>query len=383
MDTLFFRDGRPFEVGGEANLQIPPSPSTFYGALRSALIVSQPGGVSAFISGNNPILTEWAGQYRDSEGITAKLKIKGPVFAKKTNHGIVRYFPLPRDVLIFFFKDSSTEVYRYFLISTKLKSFPQEMESNMALSHLLINPFSESGEYQPLLISEHLLFQYLQGGFTEPLEFTPGEDVLSPDQIYLPDYREGIGLKKWQKNLEKGRLFTQQQMAFVADDEAQMGFLVESDVPKWFPSDVILRLGGDGKVATFQPVTITENSTERIKQQIEKNKLFKVYLATPALFELGKKSRAFYNGFIEDIPGLKFELQAAAIGRAEMYGGYDIAVNVPKISFPAVPASSVFYLRLKKGTAGQVLKAFHNKCISDFRNNQGFGYSFVGGITNV
>jgi CRISPR-associated protein Cmr3 len=40
LDTLFFRDGKPFERGEEsvANGSFPPLPSVIYGALRTAFL---------------------------------------------------------------------------------------------------------------------------------------------------------------------------------------------------------------------------------------------------------------------------------------------------------------------------------------------------------
>ncbi|GAB4375319.1 MAG: type III-B CRISPR module-associated protein Cmr3 [Calditrichia bacterium] len=390
IDTLFFRDGRPFEVGGEANLQIPPSPSTFYGALRSAILAAEPDVFSAFMSGKDQTLKEWIGEYGDSEGTTAKLSLKGPLFAKRSGEQIVRFFPLPKDVLIFTSekdceKDKEEENRRssQFLVPTKLKQIPENLETNMKLTHLLVNPYSQTAEYENVLISETLLQQYLSGDLKQPHKFTFGEEVFQLDEVYTSDFREGIALKKGQKNVETGRLFTMQHMVLTSDNEKQMGFVFECELPDSFSTDSILRLGGDGKVAYLQSVNVKPFPIEPIKEHIEHTRLFKVYLATPALFEMGPLSRAMYNGYFEEFPGLKFELIAAAIGRPEMYGGYDIVANVPKVSFPAVPAGSVYYFKLKEGRADDVLQAFHGRCISDFRQNQGFGYSFVGGIYNV
>ena len=386
IDTLFFRDGRPFEVGGEANLKTPPSPSTFYGAMRSAILAANPGGFSAFKTGTDPELKKWVGEYGDSEGATASLKIKGPLFAHRSEEKLVRFFPLPRDVLMYASEkndESEGKTDSHYLFQTKVKQIPEEIKTNMKLIHLLINPYSQSAEYENVLISEKLLLKYLSGKLNQPHEFTFGDEVLQLDDVYTSDFREGIALKKGQKNVETGRLFTTQHMVFKQDREKQTGFFLECELPEFFAANTILRLGGDGKVAYLQSVNVEQFPIDQIKEQIERTRQFKVYLATPALFEMGSLSRAMHTGYFDEIPGLKFELLAAAIGRAEMYGGYDIVANVPKVSFPAVPAGSVYYFKLKEGNADDVIHAFHNQCISDFRQNQGFGYSFVGGIYNV
>ncbi|NOX36046.1 MAG: hypothetical protein GXO78_00765 [Calditrichaeota bacterium] len=377
IDTLFFRDGRPFEVGGEANLQVPPAPSTFYGAIRSALIAAGRGGLAAFKNGGEHEFKEWVGEDKDSEGFTARLTIKGPLFARKMGAYITRFFPLPRDLLIYEEKE------KVFLVPTKLKPLPEDIVTNHKIKMLLINPYSQSAEYRMLFLSEKLFQKYLSGGIQEPYELHYGEDLLKIEDVYKSDFREGVSLKTRQKNAETGRLFTMQHMALKSESNMQMGFYVECEIPEVFQSNTLLRLGGDGKVAQFQPISVSEIDMQEVTTQIEKTKFFKIYLATPAIFELGDISQAMFNKSFDDSPGLEFELITAALGRGGMYGGYDVAVNVPKVSFPAVPAGSVFYFRLIKGSAEQVLQAFHEQCISDRRKNQGFGYSFVGGINHV
>ncbi|MCG9968984.1 hypothetical protein L9W92_13160 [Pelotomaculum terephthalicicum JT] len=48
LDTLFFRDGKPFSRGDEswASDMFPPNPPVFYGALRSAYFARNPGELS-------------------------------------------------------------------------------------------------------------------------------------------------------------------------------------------------------------------------------------------------------------------------------------------------------------------------------------------------
>ncbi len=381
-DTLFFRDGRPFEVGGEANLLIPPPSSTFYGAFRSALISATPDGWQKFHSRTDQELTAWVGEKGDSEGFTARLAIKGPVFARIHEDQVERFFIMPRDLLVYSEKDNN-ENEHYFLVPLVLKEFEEPFSMNMGLSHILVSPYSRNVAYKEWFIHENLFKQYLAGKLSFPYEFEKGKEVLEPREIFSSDYRVGIALKAGQKNAEGGRLFTMQHMAFRNENGKRWCFWVDVKWPDAMNREMILRLGGDGKVARMQPVTTKSWEVQGIQEKIQKNGLFKVYLATPAIFELGWKSRAMHNTYFNDISELQFELLTAALGRAQMFGGYDIVANVPKISFPAVPAGSVFYFKLKKGNAEQVMQAFHDRCIADFRKNQGFGYAFVGGITHV
>jgi len=384
-DTLFFRDGRPFEIGGYANLQIPPSPSNFYGAIRSALITSKPGGFEKIKTNQDETLRAVVGEIGDSEGETAKLQINGPLFARMASKGITGYFPVPRDLLVYSVDGKgANKLNRKFIIQNKLKELPKGVETNSSTRMFLINPYAESMSSEELLLSDGTFARYLNGDLKFPFEIDYNLNAIQVEQLFKSDYREGIALKSKQKNVEKSRLFTMQHLEFDNDPDEPYGFVLEihnNSIELGEPA--YLRLGGDGKVAQMIRVDINWGNVDNIKEKIDSNKLFKVYIATPAIFELGWKSKAMHNGYFDEYPGLEFELLTAAFGRSEMYGGYDIVANVPKVSFPAVPAGSVFYFKLKKGTADDVIAAFHQKCISDYRNKQGFGYSFVGGITNV
>jgi CRISPR-associated protein Cmr3 len=384
-DTLFFRDGRPFEFGGYANLQVPPSPSSFYGAIRSALITSKSRGFEMFKTGRDATLKAVVGEIGDSEGTTAKLQINGPVFARLSADGVTGYFPLPRDLLVHTHgMEKTNKPRRGYLVQTIVKKLPEGIETNCAQNTFLMNPFAQSMAQEDILLSNVVFAKYLSGDLSFPYEIDEDQNALRSNQLFLSDFREGIALKSNQKNVETSKLFTMQHLTFDNDPERPFGFVLEiHNNTIELGESTHLRLGGDGKVAQLRAVDANWWEIERIKERIDANKMFKIYLATPAIFEFGWKSKAMHNNYCDDHPGLEFELITAAIGRAVMYGGYDMVANVPKVSFPAVPAGSVYYFKLNKGTADDVVKAFHQRCISDFRSNQGFGYSFVGGITNV
>ncbi|MGC8977694.1 MAG: type III-B CRISPR module-associated Cmr3 family protein, partial [Candidatus Ratteibacteria bacterium] len=89
LDTLFFRDGRPFSMGAEtwANPVFPPYPSTVYGAIRTWLIFEW-GNLEKFKKGE---LKEDLGTLENK----GSLKIKGPLLALED----ILYFPVPKDLL--------------------------------------------------------------------------------------------------------------------------------------------------------------------------------------------------------------------------------------------------------------------------------------------
>lgn len=82
LDTLFFRDARPFSAGAEtlANGMFPPSPSVLYGALRSIYFANHPDKLSAAGTAHDP---------------TSDIRLTGVYF----KYGQDLFLPLPRDLV--------------------------------------------------------------------------------------------------------------------------------------------------------------------------------------------------------------------------------------------------------------------------------------------
>jgi len=88
LDTLFFRTSRPFDMGAEtfAEIMFPPSPATFYGALRTFLIFEKEG-LTKFYS------KEFKDKVLGTPYEKGSLELKGPVLEEENS----LYFPAPAD----------------------------------------------------------------------------------------------------------------------------------------------------------------------------------------------------------------------------------------------------------------------------------------------
>ena len=101
-------------------------------------------------------------------------------------------------------------------------------------------------------------------------------------------------------------------------------------------------------------------------------KKFKLYLATPAIFNEG--------WFPSDLhPDL--ELITAAVGNYLTVGGWDVANDRPKGTYRAVPAGSVYYFQLiNDADVKAIINDLHYKNIGDQRTQEGFGLAYVGAV---
>ena len=117
---------------------------------------------------------------------------------------------------------------------------------------------------------------------------------------------------------------------------------------------------------------LSDGDRAKIRDRICKSREFKLYLATPAIFDAGWHPKCLHKNI---------KLITAAVGNYVTVGGWDVAHNRPKVAYRAVPAGSVYYYRLINGTKAEtVLDCLHYKNISDQRSQEGFGLSYVGAV---
>src|SRR5690606_13934978 len=135
-----------------------------------------------------------------------------------------------------------------------------------------------------------------------------------------------------------------------------------------------LNVGGERRVAFFKEEDSYEVSLPKITQPI-----CKIYLSTPAIFKDGWKPQELLNKY-----GLT--LVAAAIGRSQPIGGWDLDKWEPKPMVQTVSAGSVYFVQADSMEAvNDFAKEVHGKSISDSFNGidytkQGFGIAYIGNV---
>lgn len=341
VDVWLFRDGRPFSAGSDhrARSQFPPYPTVVQGAFRSHYLVVQDIDLHDPDAIRDAVGT--ATDYRD-------LRIKGPFVAKRENGKVMRYFPVPFDA-----------VQR----GGQLQSLvPQDKEgagirSSAPTPRLLWDdgqPEKRKGEQW---LSESELLHYLDGSSVTP--------VLAED-LFRRESRFGIGLDddtRTTRQEEGGGLLY--EVEFIRPCE-NVGLEVEMHgLPGW-PSSGVMRLGGEGRAGRFG----ASNAPAWPAFPDPLPDRFKVYFATPAYFTDGWRP-ASWNGFFDG----NVRLIAAAVGRYESVGGFDLAKGDHKPARRYVPAGSVYYFEcLEKSRVRQELV---NQAITDVGAEIGFGQIII------
>lgn len=348
LDTLFFRDGKPFSMGEEswADGIFPPYPSVLYGALRTWYIMNKEARI------NQELLDE-----------SGEIVLRGVMYQLLGNI----YLPLPMDFVEpkgkmadQMAKEEQNKEYHVI----KLSRYENATLGNYPLTTLLMPPseVKEVSSFDNGLMDLDSFKQYLEGTLEEY------DSAKKMSDIAPSEPKVGIGRDDSTATADDGKLY-RVGMRRLQDLE----LLLELDLPKdeVQPTSRFLKLGGEGKVAVFRDQGRTGRSGRIDRSTIDlKEKQFKLYLATPALFK---------NGWRPNLGkfGIKANLIAAAIGKPQYVGGFDMVKRKAKPMLKAVPAGSVFYFETEDSPE-MIIEKLQGVSVSDFLPEQGFGIAYTG-----
>ena len=359
-DTLFFRSGRPFTMGAEtwADCIFPPSPSTFYGALRAFLIFERADLVKFLKNEKVEGIFEDIGTPKEK----GSLKICGEFVYNEKLQAI--YFPIPADLV------KSKHKQKNKLLRLSLEKKPDYIYSDYPLEMCLFFKENEKIEEAFGFIDNLFLKDYLEGK-TEEIPFIEMEKILSLEP------KIGIKREPITKTSEEEHIYRIQMIRLKED----FGFLLKIEGVKNLPEKGVLQLGGEGKLAEFKVLK------EEVLKDLEniqfslKDGIFKLYFATSAIFKNGWLPEGVKEDYTWEINGLKLKLVAVALKKHKLLGGWDMAENKPKPMYRVVPEGSVYYFKVLNGADEEKIKeVFHFKNISDILPEEGFGLTLVGGV---
>ncbi|WP_027003419.1 type III-B CRISPR module-associated protein Cmr3 [Hugenholtzia roseola] len=374
VDTLFFRDGKPFEMGDEvwANGIFPPLPSVFYGAIRTTYFSQYPEKLSLVNTENDP---------------TKKLKIKGVYLLKGTRP----HFTMPTEM-----------VEKEFLVQEGMEqkesrafyeNNPIQNEVVFSSNPLFLNPYGEV-EGANGFIERGLLNKYLKD------EFEATKDYYELNNYISDEYKVGIGRQNATRTTEEGKLYRVKLNHLETIERAgkeirrnKTYFLVDINLEvlggDFKPN--FLKLGGENKIA------LCSKYDKAIKiEQPEIGKFFKLYFLSPAIFKKSEdKEHRGEGGWLPDCfvldqtqkayigtwKGVKLKLLRSFVNGSVAVGGFDVKEKQPKPMYKAVPAGTVYHFEILENSYSlDIHQVFGNldTPLSDEYAEQGFGLSIVG-----
>lgn len=351
LDTLFFRDARPFAAGADtwANSIFPPLPSVVYGALRTAWFAHNGFDPSKV---NTNVLDD----------PTMNLRITGMAIMEGTSCN----FPIPLDLAAIKGENK--------LISLFLQQAP--VGSSTPCEFVLTGPEGKQVENQPGFLDEGNLARYLS---PSPHSKNPSYVFKKPSSFMITEQKTGIKRNRITHTAEDSMLY-------------RVGMLRLCGLPNikgdWFPPSLIvdfegltfpvdsgfLKLGGEGKGAAFKVIDEKKISAPAIA-----GSRVRLYLSTPAVFKNGWLPGCLVDGISVNGEKIRFKLLAAAVGKTVPVSGFDMKERRPKPLRWGVPAGSVYHLEIVEGTSENVVAHFHGKSVAELGyDREGFGLAFIG-----
>jgi CRISPR-associated protein Cmr3 len=339
IDVWLFRDGRPFSAGEGhiAHSIFPPTPMTMQGVLRSLILGHTDVDWIEFREQATP-KAQGLGKsigYPASRGRNAslgKFSMAGPFLARRENKKVVRYTPLPADVVRY-----AKEGYHFALRPTR--GLPFKTEWPMAKSFPLWPDKTEDVESPDPggWLSEQELDDYLQGK-----EFRP----LQGEMLFESEPRFGIALDYKTRRPVEHMLYQAEFIRLHASPGSEVGLLVRLGPDVTLPADSgTTALGGEARGARYRRLDASDVSAG-LGLQAPSERLKLVFL-TPAWFSGGWQP-ADGNAGWSRLLGSPVTLVAAAVGRPQHIGGWDVAARWHKPMYHYVPAGSVYFFEFSQ-----------------------------------
>ena len=334
-DVWSFRDGKPMLTGGGyiTHSLFPPSPLTVQGAIRSLILGHSDVEWAAFREQSTDearSLGEVIGYpaRAEQEASLGSFAIQGPFLARLEQGRWTRYVHLPSDV-----RRTKERTPRYFALQPTRR---QDFDTGWPAINLKpLWPHQEGqieGIDEGLWLSECALDDYLN---MQPFNALPTTD------LFHTEPRLGIGLDYSKRRPLEGMLY---QIEFVRPHD-RVGLLVWLDDLVSLPSpEGVMRLGGEGRSAHYRILPDQETKANAGLKQAPRQ--FKLVFLTPTCFDGGWQPAGGDDGWSE-LVGTPLRLVAAALGRPQRIGGWDIAArggrgwHKPIRAF--VPAGSVYF----------------------------------------
>lgn len=374
LDVLMFRDSRPF-AGGEthrARSIFPPSPLTVQGALRTKLLAQALAQKGLTIEDfarylrtkdrNNADLDEIIGVLGDADQFGA-FRMTGPLVAKKggKSGGVELFFPVPYDLLGI---KSDGVASLSPLAEGSYAKMAWDSGWKEGLRPLWWRAEEERVETEELpgtWLDLSSLKAYLEGRIE-------GIKVTQASEIYAREQRAGIKLQRATRTVEVGMLYVAE---FIRLKEYH-GCIVEVNLDhaplneekanylKPMEGEGILQLGGEARACWYHPLSGDPLSGLREHFPLQDNdRCFKLYLASPAVFQQGWLPDFLNNDLEGALEGVKVKLVAATVGKPIPIGHWDLAHNRPKKLFHAIPPGSVYFFELLEDSSPNAVRIFH------------------------
>lgn len=341
VDTWFFRDGRPFEMGAiqnDAESLFPPPTRTLVGALRLALARGQ---------GYTPGREKWgkaiAEVLGDGQHALGKLCFSGPYLML----GEDVLYPFPMHVVGEWYEKRDAKKFR----ATRLLA-PSENEVLTDLGRVrLPEPKTPGVGLQSgagLFLPRAGYDKVLAGGLPDET------DIVLPETLYAYEDRIGLARDPGKRTALQGHLYRTRHIRLTRNVGVCMS--VKGLPPGWAEAcSSLLTLGGEHRMADVEPMELAEPLSLPLNA-IQQSGRMTITLLTPLM--LAEKTMLQKGGRFADWDGVTVE--SACLGKPIMLGGWDGDKRESLPLQPYLPPGSTWFCNVNedaKDTLGQRYRA--------------------------
>jgi CRISPR-associated protein Cmr3 len=397
LDTLFFREPRPFTAGEGADAWslFPPTPLTIQGMIRSKLLSDYCGPWKENWTESNNSIERVVGP---PGGLPGTLAIRGPWLVKDGQW----LLPAPLDLVLASIagEEPPTAALREAAVLA-----PEPMNGECKRTTSLPEKLRPLHPPKDKERKEWKDFRGLSGWLTWDayhaylthgrVTLQPGKNWWRPDMLWEEELRPGIAMDYARNRVKKGMLYFARHVRLRPGVALGLEVSGLDALPRQWTLPFLAPFGGEGRAVSVEDCSAPcwpSSISEDVNTRITRSGRFKVVLTQPAWFQ-----KAWHPHWMNEdtgdctYNGVGFQWVAARIERAMKIGGWDLANQRPKPLRAFVPAGSVFYFEGLKDTKDTkaACDTFWNRCISqnpvDSNGNFleafdriGFGHALVG-----
>ena len=362
LDTLFFRDGRPYHQGelsqaGVASL-FPPYPSTLVGAIRAAC-----ARALGWSNGNN-----WSARIRSRLGDRSDLgplSFRGPVVVHSDSGRVTPecLFPVPANLIGSPANGAPPEKLTFLAPGT---STACDLGPNVRL------PFAAAAPEGAKLLRESGWWITAAGLSAVLRNCRPSATtLLHRERLWALEPRVGIARGETTRTTSEGAMYSPGHIRL------RRGVALAMEVDG-LPPDIVAALpaqphlvGGEARACWLRygakPLSLPDLPEFGPPS---KTICYSVMLLTPA--DTGKPPRPGER----DYAGLPGRIEGACLPHPQMIGGWDSQERRPLALRPHLAAGSVLFLAAPREAASQI-EALHGAAIGS-RTEWGFGLTVIG-----
>jgi len=355
LDTLFFRDGRPYNQQElnqtDVASRFPPAPPPLVGALRAALARGQGWSQGDWTPDIKAVLG-------DGEALGA-LQFFGPYLLRQDNP----LFPVPTFLLGIPSKGKEGE----WTNITRLRPGPLlycDLSGGKPV-RLPVPEESNGGlkEMAGCWITLEAMEKILDSGLPSP------EEIIASKQILREELRVGIERNDKTRTTEEGALYSSRHIRL--DNKVALALQIYGLAAQWNPVSPA-PVGGENRMAW---IDIKEGEVPLPPcpdlSPVDGKVRYTVILLTPATLP-----GAAWPGPGDSLDQMPGKIVSACIGRPLQIGGWDSIGSRPLPLHPFLPAGSAWFMEAD-ASQSKTISDWHGKKIGE-RAAWGFGQVLIG-----